>query len=78
VRVNSQAEVHTEGSYFIEWWVSGGRFREATTREDAIECARHSSVELRAILAGLIVSTEPSPAAEAKTPIGDAIDDYLK
>jgi integrase/recombinase XerD len=26
----------------------------------------------------LIASPEPSPVAEAKTPIGDAIDDYLK
>ena len=77
-RVNGQVEVHSEGSYYIEWWVSGRRFREATTREDAIECARHKSVELRAIRAGLIASPEPKPEAEAKTPIGDAIDDYLK
>ena len=60
VRVNGQVEVHIEGSYFIEWWVSGRRFREATTREDAIECARHKTVELRAIRAGLIASPEPA------------------
>ena len=78
VRVNGEVEVHSEGSYYIESWVSGRRFREATTREDAVECARHKSVELRAIRAGLIASPEPSPVAEAKTPIGDAIDDYLK
>jgi integrase len=78
VRVNGQVEVHIEGSYFIEWWVSGRRFRETTTREDAIECARHKTVELRAIRAGLIASPEPQPEAEAKTLIGDAIDDYLK
>ncbi len=80
VRVNGQVEVHIEGSYFIEWWVSGRRFRETTTREDAIECARHKTVELRAIRAGLIASPEPQPQpeAEAKTLIGDAIDDYLK
>jgi integrase/recombinase XerD len=78
VRVNGQVEVHSEGSYYIEWWVSGRRFREATTREDAIECARHKSVELRAIRAGLIATPEPQPAASDKTPIGDAIDAYLK
>jgi integrase/recombinase XerD len=78
VRVNGQVEVHSEGSYYIEWWVSGRRFREATTREDAIECARHKSVELRAIRAGLIATPEPPPAASDKTPIGDAIDAYLK
>ena len=78
VRVNGQVEVHSEGSYYIEWWVSGRRFREATTREEAVECARHKSVELRAIRAGLIAAPEPKPAASDKTPIGDAIDDYLK
>ncbi len=78
VRVNGQVEVHTEGAYYIEWWESGRRRREATTREDAIECARHKSVERRAIRAGLIASPEPSSVAEAKTPIGDAIDAYLR
>ncbi len=67
VRVNGQVEVRLEGSCYIEWWVSGRRLREATTREDAVECARHKSVELRAIRAGLIASPEPSPVAEAKT-----------
>ena len=78
VRVNGEVAVHSEGSYYIEWWVSGRRFREATTREDAVECARHKSVELRAIRAGLIATPEPPPPPSDKTPIGDAIDDYLK
>jgi site-specific recombinase XerD len=78
VRVNGDVEIHIEGSYYIEWWVSGRRFREATTREDAVECARHKSVELRAIRAGLIATPEPQPAASDKTAIGDAIDAYLK
>ena len=78
VRVNGQVEVHVEGSYFIEWWVSGRRFREATTREDAIECARHKTVERRAIRAGLIASPEPQSDPSPKTEIGKAIDDYLR
>jgi integrase/recombinase XerD len=79
VRVNGQVEVHSEGSYYIEWWVSGRRFREATPREDAIECARHKSVELRAVRAGLIASPQPIvEEAVAHTPIGDAIDAYLR
>jgi integrase/recombinase XerD len=78
VRVNGRVEVHTEGSYYIEWWVSGRRFREATTREDAIECARLKSVERRAIRAGLIAAPEPPLTVPDKTSIGDAIDDYLK
>ena len=78
VRINGQIEVHAEGSYFIEWWESGRRLREATTSEDAIECARRKWVELRAIRAGLIASPEPEPAAPAKTPIGEAIDAYLR
>lgn len=78
VRVKGEVEVHPEGSYYIEWWESGRRRREATTREDAIECARHKSVELRAIRAGLIAAPELPPAASDKTPIDDAIKDYLK
>lgn len=78
VRVNGQVEVHIEGSYFIEWWVSGRRFREATTREDAIECARHKTVERRAIRAGLIASPERQSDPSPKTEIGKAIDDYLR
>lgn len=78
VRVNGQVEVHTEGSYFIEWWVSGRRYRETTNREEAIDAARRKAVELRAIRDGLLAAPVPEPAASAKTPIGDAIKDYLK
>ena len=79
VRINGEVEVHSEGSYYIEWWVSGRRFREATTREDAIEYARHKSVELRAVRAGLIASPHPVvEEAVAQTSIGDAIDAYLR
>jgi len=35
VRVNGRVEVHTEGSYYIEWWEQGRRKREARTRSSA-------------------------------------------
>lgn len=77
VRINGQIEVHTEGSYYIEWREQGRRRREATTREEALDVARRKAVELRAIRDGLIATPELAPVA-TKTPIGDAIDAYLR
>jgi integrase len=78
VRVNGVVEVHSEGSYYIEWYQRGKRCREAALREEAIDQARRKSIELRAIREGLIAAPDPEPVAEAKTPIGQAIDDYLR
>ena len=78
VRVSGQVEVHSEGAYYIEWRERGRRKREATTREDAIGAARRKAVELRAIRDGLIAAPELERAAPTKTPIGDAIDAYLR
>ncbi|MGO9495085.1 MAG: tyrosine-type recombinase/integrase [Terracidiphilus sp.] len=81
VRIDGQVEVHPEGTYFIEWRVGGRRgrrYRTAVARDEAIDAARRKAVELRAIRDGLIAAPEPEPAAPAKTPIGDAIDGYLR
>jgi len=81
VRINGQIETHTEGAYYIEWRVggrSGRRYRTAVARDEAIDAARRKALELSAIRDGLIAAPEPPPVAPDKTPIGDAIDDYLK
>ncbi|MFZ1938645.1 MAG: hypothetical protein WAU67_06070, partial [Terracidiphilus sp.] len=81
VRLNGQIETHPEGAYYIEWRVggrSGRRYRTAVAREEAIDAARRKALELSAIRDGLIVAPEPPPVAPDKTPIGDAIDAYLK
>ncbi|HKD60715.1 MAG TPA: site-specific integrase [Terracidiphilus sp.] len=77
VRINGKIEVHLEGAYYIEWRERGRRKREATTREEAIDAARRKAVELRAIRDGLIAPQAPQET-QAKTPIGDAIKDYLR
>ena len=78
VRVNGQVEVHAEGAYFIEWRELGRRCRTSVTREDAVDQARRKSLELRAIKEGLIAGRPPKAEVEVKTPIGVAIDEYLR
>ncbi|MEI9980344.1 MAG: site-specific integrase [Edaphobacter sp.] len=81
VRVNGQIETHPEGAYYIEWRVggrSGHRYRTPVAKEEAIDAARRKALELSAIRDGLIAAPEPPPVAADKTPIGDAIDAYLK
>lgn len=78
VRVNGKIEIHPEGAYYIEWRDRGRRCRVSVAREDAIAEARRKAVELRAIRDGLIAPPDPPPVVPAKTPIGQAIDDYLR
>jgi integrase/recombinase XerD len=78
VRVNDIIETHPEGAYYIEWRERGKRCRISVAREDAVDEARRKAVELRAIRDGLIASPEPNPRVVAKTPIGHAIDEYLR
>ena len=78
VRINGAIEVHSEGTYYIEWRDRGKRCRASVTREDAVDQARRKAIELRAMREGLITSPEPEPEASPKTTIGDAIDAYLR
>ena len=78
VRINGTIEVHTEGTYYIEWRDRGKRCRASVTREDAVDQARRKAIELGAMREGLIISPEPEPEASPKTTIGDAIDAYLR
>jgi integrase/recombinase XerD len=79
VRVNGQVEVHAEGSYFIEWRERGKRCRISVARDEAIAEARKKAVELQAIRDGLIAAPQSQiEETTAKTPIGDAIESYLR
>jgi len=80
VRINGIPETHAEGAYYIEWRERGKRYRISVAREDAVAEARRKAVELQAIRDGLIAAPEPKieEPAEKKTPIGDAIDAYLR
>src|SRR5712692_1090 len=75
VLINGQAEVHTEGSYYIEWREDGRRgrrFREKVLKEDAIERTRRKALELEAMKQGLLpapgvpVATEPLVRTETQ------------
>ena len=56
-------EVHAEGSYFIEWWDQGKRYREAAgaDAQDAADKARVKQAELTAARNGII---PPPPGVE--------------
>jgi hypothetical protein len=66
VRINGTIEVHTEGTYYIEWRDRGKRCRASVTREDAVDQARMKAIELRAMREGLIASPEPEPEARPR------------
>jgi integrase len=78
VRVNGRVEAHPEGAYYIEWREQGRRCRASVAREDALDSARRKAIELGALREGLIAGPEPRPEPTPKTPIGDAIDAYLR
>jgi integrase/recombinase XerD len=78
VRIGAEIEVHPEGAYYIEWRERGKRRRVSVPREDAVAEARRKAVELQAIRDGLIAPPELAPEIAPKTPIGKAIEDYLR
>ena len=69
VLVNSVDEAHSEGSYYLEWWEGGKRYRESVSPNAfaAADMARAKQAELDAVRNGII------PAA----PIVEATQDRL-
>jgi len=71
-------ETHPEGSYFIEWWDRGKRYREAVGPDgfQAADKARTKQAELSAIKNGIIPAQPvPEPAPE-RTTVAAALDRY--
>jgi integrase/recombinase XerD len=55
VLVAGRDELHSEGSYYLEWYESGSRRRRAVGKFDAaLDAARRKSLELQAIRAGIV------------------------
>jgi integrase/recombinase XerD len=78
VRVQGKDETHPEGSYFIEWWDGGKRYREAVGPNgfEAADKVRMKQAELSAVRNGILpapVITEPEPE---RTTVADAITRY--
>jgi integrase/recombinase XerD len=81
VRVKGKDEAHSEGSYFIEWWDQGRRYREAVgpDAQDAADRARVKQAQLTAERNG-IIPTPPQVTVERKsirTTTAAALDSYL-
>ena len=69
VLVNGNDEAHSEGSYYLEWWLGGKRYRESVGPNAfvAAEMARTKQAELNAVRNGIIpappvVESEPERA----------------
>jgi integrase len=77
VVINGQEEQHTEGAYYIEWYVSGKRVRKSVGKDAATAAARRlrKEAELNAQNHGVQVAVEDGP--KPKQLIKDAIASYL-
>jgi integrase/recombinase XerD len=78
VLVNGQDENRPEGSYFIEWWDRGRRYREAVGphAQDAAEKARIKQAELAAARNGIIPQTPVVESAPLRTTLAAALESY--
>jgi integrase/recombinase XerD len=79
VIVDTRDEVHTEGSYYLEWWDGGKRYREAAGPNafDAAEKMRVKQAELSAIRNGIIPPAPPVEALKPRTTLSQALDGYI-
>src|ERR1017187_7656537 len=78
VRVQGKDETHPEGSYFIEWWDGGKRYREAVGPNgfEAADKARIKQAELSAVRNGILPAPViPEPEPERIT-VADALTRY--
>jgi integrase len=78
--VNGKDEVHPEGSYYLEWWDSGRRSREAGGPNAfvAADKVRVKQTELAAVRDGII--PPPVPAVEQipqRTTLATAVSSYV-
>lgn len=79
VLIAGHDEHHCEGSYYLEWYEHGRRFRKAVAAFATVaEAARLKAIEVEALKAG-VISRPAQPAAINKNGIGlaEAVDQYL-
>jgi integrase len=79
VSVAGREEHHAEGSYYLEWYQDGKRLRQAIADfSSVVDRARHKSIELNAIRAGIIRPVPSLPAENGRTTLALAIEQYLE
>jgi integrase len=78
VRIAGQDEHHPEGQYYLEWYQTGKRRRQAVGDfENVTPAARRKSIELDALEAGLLKPEPSASAGAARTAMSGVIDRYL-
>jgi|HubBroStandDraft_6_1064221.scaffolds.fasta_scaffold00131_31 integrase/recombinase XerD len=80
VLISGDDQHHPEGTYYLEWYeVDNRRRRKAVPNfADVVEQARHKSIEVEAMRAGVIeVRSAPASAVPDRIRVGTAIDNYL-
>jgi hypothetical protein len=76
VLIDGQAERHTEGTYYIEWYEAGRRRRQSVKDSaEILEQARRKVVEMDAEKAGLEIAHNEN---DKRVRVSDAVDAYLK
>ena len=78
VVVNGKDELHTEGSYYVEWWKAGKRHREAVGPNAfaAADVAQAKQAELDAVRNGIIPAPPVVEIAPDRTTLKQALDAY--
>jgi integrase/recombinase XerD len=79
VLVNGRDELHTEGTYYLEWWNRGRRFREpgGPNAEAAADKARVKQTQLAAVRDGLIAPPPSKADKPRRTLLRSALDRYV-
>ena len=78
VLVNGNDETHTEGSYYLEWWDGGKRYRESVGPNAfaAAEVARVKQAELAAVRNGIIPAAPVVESNPERKTLAQALDSY--
>lgn len=78
VLVAGRDEHHPEGRYYLEWYESGKRRRQAVSEfERLTEQARRKLLELSAIRAGIIKPESSGAVANGRITVASALEEYL-
>src|SRR5215831_18997165 len=80
VMIEGRDETHTEGSYYLEWWEGGKRYREGAGPNAfaAAEKMRVKQAELDAVRNGVIPATPIIEVAPERTTLAAALDGYAE
>ena len=78
VLVNGKDETHTEGSYYLEWWNGGRRYRESVGPNAfaAAEVARDKQAEMAAVRNGIIPAAPVVESNPDRKTLAQALDSY--